>query len=140
LSEKAIEQDKTMKRDKGQIISAEVLLRSATGHKIGPDTIINAENLNLFTPPPDAYAVASGIFRSLGFEVGPLTGISFSITAAVSNFENIYKTLLRFDRKGGVRTAAGKLELDTATLPAKASALIQSIVFSEPPDFGPSEF
>ena len=129
-----------MKLDKSQVISAEVLLRSASGRKIGPETRITAENLNLFVPQPDAYPAVSRILLSLGFEVGSLTGISFSITAAVSTFENIFELPLRSNPKGGIETADGKLELDPATLPEKASDLIQTITFSEPPDFGPSNF
>lgn len=93
-----------MKLDKSQVISVEVLLRSASGHKIGPQKRITADNLDLFVPQPDAYPVVLRILRSLEFEVGPLTGISFSITAAVSTFENIFKSPLRSSPKGGIET------------------------------------
>ena len=129
-----------MKLDKHQIISADVLLRSAAGLTIGSETRISAENLEQFVPPPDAYPVVSDIFRWLGFDVGPMTGISFSITAAVASFENIFKVSLRSNPAGGIETDDGELELDPAALPAKAVHLIQAIAFSEPPDFGPSDF
>jgi hypothetical protein len=134
------QQESAMKLDKHRIISADVLLRSASGLAIGSETRINTENLDRFVPPPDAYPVVADIFLSLGFDVGPMTGMSFSITAAVGTFEAVFKIPLRSNPSGGIETDGGKLELDPSPLPAKAVHLIQVVAFSEPPDFGPSDY
>ena len=75
--------------DRNEIISAQVMLLPASGEKIGPDTQITAENIEKFAPPSDAYLIASGAFRSIDFEIGPLVGVTFSITAPARIFEGL---------------------------------------------------
>ncbi len=108
--------------------------------KIGPDTQITAENISEFAPPPDAYLIASGDFRSIGFEIGPLVGATFSITAPADTFKNMFKADLQRSVKGGIERIGGDLELPLDHLPDNTRKIIQTVTFIEPPDFGPTEF
>ena len=129
-----------MQLDRNEIISAQVMLLPASGKKIGPDTQITAENIEEFAPPPDAYLIASGAFRSIGFEIGPLVGVTFSITAPAGTFENMFKADLQRSVKGGVECIGGDLEFPLDHLPDNVRKIIQTVTFTEPPDFGPTEF
>jgi len=129
-----------MRLKKNEIISAEVILRSASGQEIGPETLITSENLDIFTPPPDAYSIASRFFRSMGFEIGPMSGLSFSITAPVGIFEEMFEENLQRSVKGGIECVGGSLEFSLAYLPENIRRIIQTVTFTEPPDFGPTEF
>jgi hypothetical protein len=129
-----------MQLDRNEIISAQVMLLPASGKKIGPDTQVTAENIKEFAPPLDAYLIASGAFRSKGFEIGPLVGVAFSITALVGTFENVFKAELQRSVKGGIECNGGDLELPLDHLPDNTRKIIQTVTFTEPPDFGPTEF
>ena len=129
-----------MRLEKNEIISAVVILRSASGQEIGPETLITSENLDIFAPPPDAYSIASRFFRSMGFEIGPMSGLSFSITASVNKFETIFKSSLYRSAKDGIESTDGHLELNMDHLQDEVRKVIQTVTFSEPPDFGPTEF
>ncbi len=129
-----------MQVDKNEIISAQVMLLPASGKKIGPDTQITEKNIEEFAPPPEAYHIASEAFRSIGFEIGPLVGVSFSITASARTFENMFKADLQRSEMGGIECSGGALELPLDHLPDNTSKIIQTVTFTEPPDFGPTEF
>ena len=129
-----------MKLDKNEVISAQVLLQSASGKKLGANTLITAENIEDFSPPTDAYPVVSNLFRSKDFEVGPLVGPTFSITASVNKFEALFKVDLQRGEKDAIECVGGGLEILLDNLPADARKIIQTVTFSEPPDFGPTEF
>lgn len=130
----------TRQLDKNEIISAQVMLLPASGKKIGPYTQITAENIEEFAPPQDAYLIASRAFRSIGFEIGPFVGITFSITAPAGAFENMFKADLQRSVKRGIECIGGDLELPLDHLPDNARKIIQTVTFIEPPDFGPTEF
>ncbi|MEA3466728.1 MAG: hypothetical protein U9R57_00710 [Thermodesulfobacteriota bacterium] len=129
-----------MQLDRNMIISAQVMLLPASGKEIGPDTLVTAENIEQFDPPLDAYLIASGAFRSKGFEIGPLVGVTFSITALAGTFENVFKVELQRTVKGGIECNGGDLELPLGHLPDNTSKIIQTVTFTEPPDFDPTEF
>ncbi len=129
-----------MQLDRNEIISAQVILLPASGMKIGPDTKITAENIEKFALPSDAYHIASSTFRLIGFEIGPLVGVSFSITAPVGTFEEMFKAGLQPSLKGGIECIGGGLQFPLGPLPDNARRVIQTVTFTEPPDFGPAEF
>lgn len=129
-----------MQIDRNKTISAEVMLLPVSGKKISHDTQITAENIEDFAPPLDAFLIASGAFRSLGFEVGPLMGITFSITASAGTFEDVFKAKLQLSAKGGIECLEGGLELPLDHLQDNTRKIIMTITFTEPPDFGPTDF
>jgi hypothetical protein len=70
-----------------------------------------------------AAAVVQEYFRTLGFDVGPLVGVSFSIDGDRSLFESTFGSV------GGA--------LDLAPLPTNIRECLQAVTFTEPPAFGP---
>jgi hypothetical protein len=130
----------TMPVDRNEIISAQVMLRPASGVEISPDAQITSKNLHEFAPHPNAYRTASDTFRSLDFETGPLVGVSFSITASVDTFIRVFKADLQRNSKGGIESKGGELILPLNHIPENARKTIQVVTFIEPPDFGPTGF
>ena len=129
-----------MQLDRNELISAQVILLPASKKKIGPDTRITSGTIKKLAPPPDAFHIASGIFRSIDFEIGPLVGVSFSITASFSIFENTFKTEFQRNLKDGIECVGGDIELPLDHLPNDVRKIVQIVTFTEPPDFGPADF
>lgn len=129
-----------MKLDKNEIISAQVILLPASGQRIGPDIQITSGNLEKCAPPPEAYGIVTGIFKKNGVEIGPIVGVSFSITATVRLFESIFNTTLKRTVKDGIECVGEGLNLPLNNLSDHVRSLIQAVTFTEPPDFGPADF
>ena len=133
-----------MSLSKDHVISAQVILRSATGKPLGGRDLITAENIADFTPSRDAVALVLREFTSLGFEVGPVVGFSFSITGPVRTFADVFQVRLRQGRKGGIERVDERgsvsLELPLEKLPEEVVEVVKAITFTPPPDFGPTEF
>lgn len=129
-----------MPLEKNDIVSAQVVLKSASGYQIGPGTLVTSKNIGIFSPPAGAFSQVSKAFRSMGFQTGPLVGPSFSITASVERFETAFKLNLRRSEKGGIESDRGSLELTLEHLSNDLRNIIQTVTFSTPPDFGPTEF
>jgi hypothetical protein len=128
-----------------QLISAQVVLKSASGKSFDSKTAITSENIDDYSPSPDTVASAAAGFREAGFEVGNMVGNSFSITATRSTFEKFFKTKLQVEERGDVKVAAAKgatrgYELPLKALPRNLSQLVAAVTFSPPPDFGPSSY
>lgn len=123
-----------------EIISALILLLPASGISLEGHDQITSETIEAFSPPPDAYISVSEFFKSMDFEVGPLVGLSFSITAPSSAFKSLFKTELVKSPEGGIQSREGGPEIEPDSLPSNIRRLIQTITFDEPPDFGPKEF
>jgi hypothetical protein len=111
-------------------VSAQVLLRPASGRRIGGRDEITSENIRDYAPPADAAALARKTFETDGFDVGPLVGVSFSIAAPVSTFERVFKTSI-----GG-----STLELPLDALPEPLRRVIEAVTFQRPVDFGPGAY
>jgi len=77
-----------------EIVSAQIILRSASGREPNGDVEITAENIDDFSPPPGVAELMADAFRALGFDVGPMVGISFFITAPARRFNHVFKTPL----------------------------------------------
>lgn len=133
-----------MSLEKKQIVSAQVVLRSSEGKAIHGKTIITAQTIKDFAPSSEAVARATGAFANAGFDVGPMVGISFSITAPVSTFEEVFRTRLRREERGGVEAikedGSGSYELPLDSLAESITDLAVAVTFTPPPDFGPTEF
>jgi hypothetical protein len=114
-------------------VSAQVLLRPASGRRIGGRDEITSENIREYAPPADAAALARRTFEADGFEVGPLVGVSFSIAAPVSTFERVFKTPIKVDDRSS-------LELPLAALPESLRRVIEAVTFERPVDFGPGAY
>lgn len=132
----------TLRED--EIISGQVVLRPASGRQIGLEMPITAENVSQYAPSQEAVQETSRVFRSLGFEVGSMVGISFSITATVREFTDIFKVHLRRTDRGGIECisddGASRLELPIANLTEDLARHLHAVTFTPPPDFGPTDF
>jgi hypothetical protein len=124
------------------IVSAQVLLRPASGRRIGGRDEITSENIRDYAPPAEAAALARETFEADGFDVGPLVGISFSIAAPVSTFERVFEASIAVEA-GRVSVTRGKgssLELPLDALPEPLRNVIEAVTFERPLDFGPGAY
>jgi len=119
-------------------LSALVVLRPARGRLAG-DEPITAETVGAYAPDAAGAAAAEAYFRDAGFSVTDRLGLSFSITAPASRFEDTFGTSL-VERDAGVRTEAGTLELPLERVPGDVAAAVETVTFTPPPDFGPTKW
>jgi subtilase family serine protease len=127
-----------------QVISAQVLLVSATGSVVDGNTIITSENINTYRPSESTVQLVSQYFRASGFEVSPLVGISFTIAASARHFSDFFGVSLVEDSRGGIQASLGgattQSELPLERLEKTITDSISSVTFVPPPDFGPTSF
>lgn len=131
-------------KNKQDVVSAQIILPSLSGAKIGSETSITVENVQQLTPSTETIFKATGYFREKGFEVGNVVGISFSITGAVELFEEILNVKVVLDDNNAAIFISSK-GLKTSTLEGDAlkslpDGLVDSITFPEPLDFGPGSY
>jgi hypothetical protein len=107
-------------------LSALVVLRPAGGRALTGDEVITSETVAEFLPAPDDAERVRAYFRDLGYDVGPLVAMSFSITGPGPRFEETF----------GAQPDVGELPLDR--LPPEVSGAVQAVTFPPPPDFGPT--
>ena len=133
-----------MTTKRNQIVSAQVVLRSASGASPLGAVAVTSQNVREYLPSPSDAAHARSAFQAAGFEVGEVVGNSFSITAPASTFEEVFKAKLRRDGQKGVtvrsRGAAGEegYELPVDNLTGGLGRHVAAAIFSPPPDFGPT--
>lgn len=81
-------------------------------------------------------------FTRAGFTVGPIVANNFSISAPVSTFESYFHVKLESVQGAGIRVRKAKqppvTELPASALPASVRDKVEAILFSTPPDFGPT--
>ena len=127
-----------------QLISAQVLLVSATGQIVDGNTIITSENIDSYRPSEETVRCVSQYFRNRGFEVSPLVGISFAISASAQHFSDVFQVSLTEDETNGIQVVIGsdtpRSELPLASLDDEIADLIISVTFAPPPDFGPTSY
>jgi hypothetical protein len=124
------------------MLSAQVVLGPAGGPQ---DTEVTAATLADHAPDPAAAQHVVDHLHGLGFEVGELVGISFSVTARRSRFEEVFGTPLTVGEETSgtitnVTTIHGELELPLERLPADVRRDVTAVTFTAPPDFGPGSF
>ncbi len=128
-------------RRKKQVVSAQVVLRSASG-KPSREATITAANIQDFLPSPETTARATQAIAAAGFEVTPVYGNSFSITAPIATFEQFFQTRLRVGQRGDVQAMSGRekasYELPLEAIPSAMKGLIDAVTFTPPPEFGPT--
>jgi hypothetical protein len=130
-----------MRSSRGKVVSAQVLLYGEGGRRF-KDTELVAANAAALQAPAAAASAAVEHFREAGFEVGPVVGLGFSITAKASLFEKVFAAKVSVDENGGasVGSKGGDRALDLHGLPKAIQACVAAIEFAEPPDFGPTQY
>ena len=132
-----------MSPKKANMISAQVILRPASGKSVTGQDAITSENIRDFMPSTETFTAAAQGFQSAGFDVSAEGPTGFSITAPAATFEKVFKTRLRSD-DGGVRSVkkdeSEDFELSLRSLPRELSRYVEAISFTPPPDFGPTSF
>lgn len=134
-----------MPRQKDEILSAEVVLRSASGKVFNTQTPITSENVAEYQPSTETAAAAQRAFAKAGFEVGNPAGVSLSITAPKSTFEKIFKVKIVRDKGGAINvTGSGGeefgYELPVNKLPQELKQYAVVATLIPPPAFGPSDY
>lgn len=128
---------------KQQVVSAQVVLRSASG-KSPHGQAITAATIGEYLPSPQAAGKVPPALAALGFAIGALVGNSFSISAPATTFEHVFKTKLRDRAEGGIEAVRsgghGSVEMVASALPHDIAQHIEAITFTPPPDFGPQNF
>ena len=119
-----------MTKDADPVISAQVLLKPASG--VQPrDRDITAANIASLEPAADVVREVTGALARAGFDVGPVVGPTFSITAVRSVFDRFF----------GITGAGRKTgEITLAHVPARLRDGVAAITFPPPPDFGPRSY
>jgi hypothetical protein len=118
------------------ILSAQVIVRAASGRKLAAGDVIDASTLPQFVAAPaDVHTVQSAC-TTLGFTVGPYVGISFSISGRRSQFEQAFGVKLSVRRDGAV-TVVGRRQPMAQQLPLErldpaVRAQIDTVSFSPP--------
>jgi hypothetical protein len=123
-------------------LSAQVVLRPAGEPSRLP---ITADTLLDHAPDPGDAAQVAEHLRAEGFEVGPLVGTSFAITASRTRFETTFGVHLEVERGpddavSRVTTSEGEFELPVGRLPTAVARHVSAVTFTPPPDFGPGSF
>jgi hypothetical protein len=123
-------------------VSAQVVLKAADRSVSGEN--ITSENVGRAMPAEDDVRKATKHFKELGFKVEHPFGNSFSISGPTALFEKVFKTKLSEEEKGGLKakgaSGAKSLELPLTGLPNEVEKIVETVTFSEPPDFGPGNF
>lgn len=131
-------------KNQGNVVSAQVILSSLSGARIGPDTSITAENVKQFTPSAETIAKATSFFREKGFEVGNCVGMSCSITGSAALFEKVLnvKVVIDDNNVASLTSSEGSktTTLEGDTLKSLPDGLVDAITFPEPLDFGPGNY
>lgn len=124
-----------------RVISAQVLLRSASGKKITGETVITSKNIGDFTPSSDTVAKATDALTKLGFDAGQMVGVSLSITAPASTFEKVFGVQLRQSERGGIQVLGDDglphNEIPRAAWPKAIARLAVAVTFVPPPEYHP---
>jgi hypothetical protein len=133
-------------------VSAQVLVRSASGARVRGDVPITSGNIAEYTPSTSDTEAVRHAFHAAGFIVGPLVGISCSITAPVARFESFFAVTLRVRADGAVQVSRGDgnaagaeasakgdegddaFTLPLSALPADLADRIVAVTFTPPAD------
>jgi subtilase family serine protease len=138
------ERGNVMVVEKNDIISAQVILPSESGKLLNSDTLITSENISQFSPNPATVNKAQKLFRDMGFKVGNAVGVSFSISATAATFEETFKLGIRQTESKGFEfvqaDGTGSNELPKSSFGLFSAGIVETVVFMEAPDFGPSDF
>jgi hypothetical protein len=119
---------------------AEVVMLSG----VEPDSRITAEELHRYQPSTEEVDHARARFKDLGFEVTHHGGVSFTISAAVEHFNEVFGVeLKRQDHQHYVVERDGMTlgyELPKDQLDARLRDIVHAVTFAPPVDFGPTDY
>ncbi len=120
------------------MLSAIVWIKPASGARI--DEPITASNIDKMEAAPADIERTARYFADKGLEVSAASSMMYSISGTPEQFETIFGVRLQVTGKGpatSVTTGGDSRELPLSTLEPAVAALIHTITFSEPLDFGP---
>lgn len=117
-------------------------MRPASGIAPDPNIEITQKNLHLFAPDTAVAQRVAAAFQALGFDAGPLVGISFAITAPARQFSKVFQTDLTQTNDGSIHAATNRnrdeLELPIDRLKKTISENIYRITFTPAADLDDS--
>ena len=116
----------------GSGTSALVVLRPESGRLTGQEAV-TAETLSRYRPDPDAAKAVLEFFEAAGFEVGPLVGLGFAISAPADLFDRVFGRSAPGEGHGGS-------DLPLTPVPEPLRDHVQAVTFPPPPDFGPTRW
>ena len=123
-------------------LSALVVLRPARGSLEASDRITSA-NVDEYLPDPEAVERAIRWFRDAGFGVGSPFGLSLSIVGPPSLFRQTFGTSVQlpdpFASPPGTKSSEG-VTLPLDPLPPDVRDAIETVEFTPPPAFGPTDY
>ncbi|HEX2296551.1 MAG TPA: hypothetical protein VHN37_14750 [Actinomycetota bacterium] len=102
-----------------------------------PGVELTAANIERFAPDAGAIESAQAFFRERGFDVGPVVGISFAITAPLDRFRATFPDVETRQRRALDRPDAQEETLGLESLPDDVARGIEAVTFTAPPEFGP---
>jgi hypothetical protein len=116
----------------GPVISAEVVLKSASGRSLTErGAAITSENVEEFRPNQETVKEAIYQLEKLGFEVTQ-KGITLTIVGEPIQFEKAFKINLTTKKvSAGVEVRTNK----EASIPSTLSNSVEKVVFIPPPEF-----
>lgn len=133
-----------MALDRQKVVSAQVVLRGASGRRPRGEIPITAANVGDFLPSSDSVTRATEAFARAGFQVGAVAGNSFSISAPVCTFEETFKARLRQKENGAIEVVSqggeASYELPLSAVSNELAKPLESVTFTPPPDFGPTSY
>jgi subtilase family serine protease len=133
-----------MSPKKENIVSAQVILRPASGKSVTGQEAITSDNIRDYMPSPESFQAVASEFAAAGFEVSAAGPTGFSITAPAGTFEKFFGTRLQATERGGVESVgkdkSTSLELPLRGIPKGLSHHIEAVTFTPPPDFGPTSY
>lgn len=113
-------------------LSALVVLRPASGGELGRDQPITSATVEEALPAPEAVEQVQRYFRDQGLDVTEAYGPSFSIGGSQEQLERLLGVQLSDE------ALAKGAEVRPTFLPPDLSEYVQAVVFTPPPDFGPT--
>ncbi len=133
-----------MNNQNEQILSAQVILKPKDGRSASSPKDVTAENIERFLPAAEDLEQARKFFAAAGFEADDGFANSFSITGKRELFEKTFDAeIFSNERKAFKIRADSEMEsseLPLGKLPAAIKEIVETIAFTEPPDFGPENF
>jgi hypothetical protein len=100
----------------------------------------SAANLVEWTATAATVEEAARLLRQAGFTVEAAGAGALRVSGRAQLFQTVFRVVLEYDERGGVRTAAGSPDLPLEALPARLRAVLYAAGFEQPPDFGPGSF
>ena len=115
-------------------VTAQVILRAASGKRLNPSEGVTSANIREYLPSSSAEAFARGFFRSAGFRLAPTVGNNFAITAPAETFEGVFGVCIQRNADGTVLSkgsgGAATLELPLSSLSGAVVELLESVTFT----------